>query len=232
VLAQTDVDPEIRVQALIHRGIYYNQTRRYRDAIRDFDGVVAASQDRRSAIALAALADRAYADEMLGQGAAAMADADRIVMLAPDNAQGYDSRAFLHQHRRQFALAALDYDGLVRLKPDDPYALNNRCWLRAIANQLPGALQDCDQALALDPHYAAAIDSRAFVYFRMGRYAKARDEYDAAVLAGSYVAATFYMRGVTKLRLGAPTGGIADIQQAKSIDPDVGQRFAEYGIIP
>jgi len=232
MLAHRTLSPEERAKVLIHRGVWYDRAGRYRDAIRDFDGVLAATDDKHALIALAALTDRSYAESMLGETAKAWADADRVVALAPDNIAGYEARSALHERARQFALAARDFDPVIRLKPDQAFGYNDRCWLRAIAGELPGALADCNKALALAPDYGAALDSRAFVYFRMGDYAKAREEYDAAVAAGSKVAATFYMRGVTKLKVGGPNDGKIDIMQAQSIDPGVAARFAAYGVRP
>lgn len=232
VLTQARPDPELRAKALIRRGVFYNMTARYRDAIRDFDAVIAAPDTGDDPIVLAALSDRSYAREMLGDNRGAWADADSIVARAPANSSGYDARAFLHLRVKQYALAAKDYDGLIRNDPDEAYGYNNRCWYRAIANQLAGALVDCNRALDLAPQYAPALDSRGFVYFKLGRYAEARDDYDAAILAGSYRASTFYVRGLTKIRLGGTSGGMADVETAKRLDPKIAETFADYGATP
>jgi hypothetical protein len=232
VLAHLTLAPPSHAKVLIHRGVWYNKTRRYREAIRDFDGVLALGLNKSDEFVLDALSDRSFAEKMIGEDVRAWADADRAAAAAPDNYLGYDARAFLHARAQQFALAAKDYDPLIRRSPDSTYAYNNRCWYRAIADDLTGALADCNRSLALDARNWAALDSRAFVYFKRSEYAKARDGYDAAVLAGANSTGTFYMRGLAKLRLGGTSGGLADIAQAKAAEPGVAERFAGYGVRP
>jgi tetratricopeptide (TPR) repeat protein len=232
LLANETLAPRERAQALIRRGVVYNTMKRYPKAIADFDRVLAVLEDKRDPVAIAALSDRAYAEEMLGDDTKAMTDADRAIALAPDDETGYAVRSFLHGHARRFALAARDLDGIIHLKPDEAGPYNDRCFYRAIAGELPGALKDCNRALALRPQFAAALDSRGFVHFKMGEYAQARDDYDSAILAGPYSASSFYMRGLAKLKLGGTTGGEADIAQARSLEPGIAERYAGYGVTP
>jgi tetratricopeptide (TPR) repeat protein len=136
--------------------------------------------------------------------------------------------------------AVEEFDLWVAAHGDDqriPYAQEGRCRAHALAgSDLPLALKDCNAALKRagkgTPLYARAADSRGLVFLRLGDYAKSIADYDAAIAIAPQSAWGWYGRGIDKLRQHQTAAGDADIAQAKSLSPEIAEKFTHYGITP
>jgi tetratricopeptide (TPR) repeat protein len=98
------------------------------------------------------------------------------------------------------------------------------------------ALKDCNAALKRakkgSPFYAQVADSRGLVFLRLGDYAKSAADYDAAIAIAPKTAWSWYGRGIDKLRQNQAAAGDADIAQAKTLLPAIGEQGIRYGILP
>jgi tetratricopeptide (TPR) repeat protein len=176
--------------------------------------------------------NRGVAYKAKGEMDRAIQDYDEAIRLEPDVNSFFLNRGNAYQVKGDYRRAIEDYDQAIYLKPDYADAFNARCWTRTIANTtLEAVLFDCDESLRLRPDGAAALDSRGFVYFRMGRYDKAIADCDKA-LSGYPNANSLYVRGLAKRMRQDTAGGDADIAAAKTIEPNVAEQYAGYGVKP
>jgi tetratricopeptide (TPR) repeat protein len=159
----------------------------------------------------------------------AVAELDRVISANPNNVAAIDRRGRLLALHGNYGSAIKDFDEVIRLRPRAE-AFNNRCWARAIIGDLQSALNDCNAALELHPGYADAFDSRALVNLKSGQPGKAIADYDAALRLDPKRANSLYGRGLAKIKADNVAGGNLDIAEAKSIQANIAEEFASYGI--
>jgi hypothetical protein len=159
----------------------------------------------------------------------AIAELDRVISANPSDVAAIDRRGRLLAFHGHYGSAVKDFDDVIRLRPDAE-AFNNRCWVRAIIGDLQPALNDCNAALQLHPSYADAFDSRAMVNLKSGQPGKAVADYDAALRIDPKRANSLYGRGLAKIKIDNVAGGNLDIARAKSIQANIAEEFASYGV--
>lgn len=126
--------------------------------------------------------------------------------------------------RKDFAAA--------RAKAKSAAALNALCWTSATAGvDLDQALADCDAALKLEPTSPQILDSRGFVLMRLGRNDEAITALSAALALRPDLAPTLMARAVAEARKGDTGAARRDYDAALKQDPEIGARFADYGIL-
>ena len=155
---------------------------------------------------------------------------DRAIRLKPSDADNFYKRGQLHAKRRDYDRALNDFDQAIRLNPKDVEAFNNRCYIRAVLGQALSAVADCDEALRLRPNYPYALDSRGFAHLKVGDYSRAIADFTAALRTDPKNAHALFGRGKAKMQNGDPTGGRADVSAAQSIQPDIGDEYASFGL--
>jgi TPR repeat len=64
----------------------------------------------------------------------------------------------------------------------------------------------------------------------MGQWDSAIDDYSSALQSDPKLASSLYGRGLAKLKKGDTTGGDADIAAAKTIEVNIVEEFARYGV--
>jgi tetratricopeptide (TPR) repeat protein len=159
----------------------------------------------------------------------AVAELDRVISANPNDVAAIDRRGRLLAFHGRYSSAIKDFDNVIRLRPDAE-AFNNRCWVRAIIGDLQSALNDCNAALQLHPSYADAFDSRAMVNLKSGQPGKAVADYDAALRIDPNRANSLFGRGLAKIKIDNVAGGNLDLAKAKSIQANIAEEFASYGI--
>lgn len=159
----------------------------------------------------------------------ALAELDRVISANPDDIAAIDRRGRLLAFHGRYSSAIKDFDNVIRLRANAE-AFNNRCWARAIIGDLQSALNDCNAALQLHPSYADAFDSRAMVNLKSGQPGKAVADYDAALRIDPKRANSLYGRGLAKIKIDNVADGNLDIAKAKSIQANIAEEFASYGI--
>lgn len=159
---------------------------------------------------------------------AVIADLTRRIAADRNNWSARYRRGQIYAVRHAYALAVQDFDEALRLKPRDPETLNNRCWTRATLGQLQEALNDCNEALRLKPGFTDALDSRGLVYLKLGKFAEATQDYSESLRQNPRSVSSLFGQGIAKRRSGGD--GSADLAAAKSMDPNIGKEFANYGV--
>jgi tetratricopeptide (TPR) repeat protein len=181
----------------------------------------------------AAYNDRANAYAREGDYARAIADLTEAIRDNPRLAAAYFNRSMAYQGERDYPHAIADSDQAAQLDPQNPLYQDGRCWMRALANvELDVARAACDASLRLQPNAAHALNSRAMVGLRQRRWQEAWRDFDAAAISNPGLADYLFGRGIAAIRLGHVADGRADLAHASQLDPNLAQRYADYGINP
>ena len=210
-------------EAFNNRGIAYRLKGEHDRAIGDYNQAI-----RINAKFAAAYNSRGIAYDGKGDYDRSIADYDQAIKLKP-SAETYFNRGNAHLGKSHYDRAIDDYNQALKLKPDFAAAFDNRCWARAVVGILKPALADCNQALRLMPDNPATLDSRGFVFLKMTNFDAAVSDYDAVLRSNPKLAFALYGRGLARLRNDDPAGE-ADVAAAKSIQADIAEEYARYGM--
>lgn len=162
---------------------------------------------------------------------AAVKTLDRAIAIDPTSALAFYNRGLAHFSLRAYDKAIADYGKAIELDPRMGLAYNNLGLAKAIAgNDLKGALADNDQAVKLLPLNLEVCDTRGFIFLKMGEPAKALSAYNAAIDIDPNRALSLYGRGLAKIRMGDVAAGRGDQAAATTINPEVADDFAIYGL--
>jgi tetratricopeptide (TPR) repeat protein len=198
----------------------------------DFDRAVAAFDDaiRLDPASAEAFGNRAFAHWSKGDTQAAIRDYGAAIERDPANVVNRLNRAIAYNREGEHRLAIDDLNRVLAAEPANVTALNSRCWAHAVLAHLQDALADCDEALKLRPDDPDILDSRGFVYLRLGRLDRAIADYNAVLKQQPKQPGSLYGRGLAKIGRGDRGGGREDVSAARSIDPDIVDTFARYGV--
>ena len=103
-----------------------------------------------------------------------IAEADRLIQRAPDDARAFRLRGKAWARKGEFDKAIVDLDHAVRISFSDPelYADRGAAWFEK--GSYDRALADFDRAIEINPSLAAAHAGRAAVFERKGDEVRAR----------------------------------------------------------
>jgi tetratricopeptide (TPR) repeat protein len=155
---------------------------------------------------------------------------DEAIKLNPNSGGAFANRAEVHLKKSEYDSAAQDFDEAIRLDPNLEAVWSGRCWTRTMLGTLQAALQDCNKALQSEPNNAATYDSRGLIYLKMGQLGAAIDDYTSALRFAPKLASALYGRELAKLKQGDAAGSDADMSAAKTIQGNIGDDFARYGV--
>ena len=127
-------------------------------------------------------------------------DANRVLQINPELADGYKLRGAAHQELGQFAEAERDWSKAVELAPAD---IESRCSLAAlhyVRGNLDSAVEECQKAIELDPASVRALFTLGSVHFVRGEFSEAVSKYSEVIRLGEksddpMVASAYYARG-------------------------------------
>jgi tetratricopeptide (TPR) repeat protein len=229
--ALADLDRAIQLapenpQAYVVRGLANNRRVRKQLAMQDYEAALKIAPRYPQA-----LANRAALLSEEGRYDQAIADLDDSLKADPDNPVAYYNRGYAHFARHEYEKALADYDAAIKLEPDMGRAYNNRCLVRAITGKdLVAGLQDCDTAQKLMPLNLDVRDTRGFIYLKLGDPRLAVKEYNDALDVDPNRPLALYGRGIARSMIGETREGEADKAAAVTLDPEVAQQFAPFGL--
>lgn len=114
-----------------------------------------------------------------GEAKAALADLDKAIALAPEQAAYYEARAKAHFADKQAELALADLDHCLRLDPKNFDALRMRAEFRYSHKDIAGASSDATAAAAVAPAGSSRARSIAALYVALDKPADALPILDA-----------------------------------------------------
>lgn len=229
--ALADLDRAIRLapdnaQAYVIRGLANNRRGRRPLAMQDYDTAL-----QRAPRYPQALANRAALLSENGKYDQAIADLDQAIKADPDNPVAYYNRGFAWFAKHEYGKALADYDEAIKLEPDMGRAYNNRCLIRAITGEdLVSGLQDCDTAQKLLPLSIDVRITRGFIYLKLGNPRLALQQYNDALDVDPNRPLALYGRGIARIMIGETQEGEGDKAAAQTLDPEVADQFAIYGL--
>lgn len=96
---------------------------------------------------------------------------------------------------------------------------------------LDKALAACNRAVELDGQDGYYRGTRGLVQLRLGRLDDALADFDFAIAADKRIAHPFYGRALTRWRKGDRSGALEDLARARSIAPQVDEKFRKHGFV-
>jgi tetratricopeptide (TPR) repeat protein len=181
-----DVDPS-KPTAYYTRGLGHYGTRKFREALRDFNQAIELGMTTADAYYHRAAA-RDATDDWLG----AIIDYSRAIELAPNDWRKYRGRAIARRSYGDYLGSIEDYNKVLELAPAERGEILNRSWARLFNNDVAGAYQD-------------AID-----FLGEGSVASATEPFPVIVgyialrKMGKPEAARTFVQGALKSRMGEP----------------------------
>lgn len=213
-------------QAYFERGVIHSRRNETAAALADYNAAL--ERNPRSVEALTSRAAIYSIDRKLDL---AIRDLDAAIAIDKNNPVAFFNRGYARFALDEYPKAIADYTSAIELEPGFGLAFNNRCLTRAIAGQdLLQALADCDVALKLMPANLDVRDTRGFIYLKLGDAALALNEYENALQIDPNRAAALFGRGLARIRTGDVKGGEGDQAAARTLNPEVDQQFAFYGL--
>jgi tetratricopeptide (TPR) repeat protein len=175
---------------------------------------------------------RQQIDQCLNKSRAYSAEQAANACISADIA--YQNRAIEYEDAKDYARAAAEHETRAQLPDTNEVSVAGRwrdaCLDRIAAGQIDQASKDCEAGLAASPTYPPAHDAGGILYLRTGAWDKALAHFDAALSVFPSVAFSIYGRGLAKLKMGDIAGGNADMARATSLQPDIANKFALYGL--
>jgi len=130
------------------------------------------------------------------------------------------------------ALATQDFNA-AKASATTAHHNNTLCWAKATAGvALRSALEDCEAALAETPGHASYLDSQALVWLRLLRYDDAIGTYSKVLAFRPMSPTSLFGRGIAERRRGDIKAANRDLAVARSMEPDIDNRFSEFGLTP
>jgi len=150
----------------------------------------------------------------------ALADANRAVVLTPEDAPPYARRGEIYHAMGRDAEAVTNFLRAVQLDPDSPAALSGMGVCRFLAGDWADAIRWYTRAIRSVPRRSRLYIARAFCFENEGRIEAASTDFDAAIALDPTDAAAFHGRGRCQKAI-SPTLAIADY--TRSIELDAGE---------
>jgi tetratricopeptide (TPR) repeat protein len=149
-----------------------------------------------------------------------IAHIDRAILLAPDRAYLYDTRAGYMIDLRQFDRARHDFDRSIELLPR-PYSYYMRGMASCQAGDVARSLADFDTAIARQPQNDQFYRGRSLARSATGDVAGALEDAEHLVRRVPQRGESYYARGVALALLGRDREAVLDFDKAASIRPEL-----------
>ncbi|RDI99264.1 hypothetical protein DVT68_11070 [Dyella solisilvae] len=125
-------------------------------------------------------------------------------------------------------------DGWIVMHENDAmlgHVLSERCMALGLSNQmLNDALRDCNDAIRRDGKKPDYLESLGLVEWRLGHYSESIKAYKQAVDQAPDSAWSRYGLGLAEISYGRQDSGVADLNAARALDPQIDERAAKYGM--
>lgn len=180
------------------------------------DAVARLGGDTRVPLADRPVRFRGIAHFRAGHDAAALADFERALAIAPREAENWLARGTLRMRAAQSVAALEDLDRALQLEPRLADALERRCVVLMRLRRLDDALANCRRALELAPHTALNHTSHGMALALAGRASEAEAAYQRALAMAPSSADTRYQYGV--LLAGTGRGAAARDEWRRACD--------------
>lgn len=152
----------------------------------------------------------------------AILDYDESIKLAPTYTRAYLGRGNAHLLKKDFDKSIADFSEVIKQDPKAAIGFNNRGFAHQAKGEYDKAIADYTEALKLEPNANAALINRGDIHRVRKEYDRAIVDYNAALKLDARSAPALYRRGLAKQAKGDKAGGDKDVEEAKKINPKVG----------
>jgi tetratricopeptide (TPR) repeat protein len=215
LLEAAPLDDAIKSLALAERAEAHRLTKRYDDALVDFNDAVELNPKLTWAIA-----SRGDTYRSMGRQRDAIADFNRAIEQIPTLAWAIAARGICWRSLGHLREALRNFDAAIELDANYAWALANRAETYRLSKAFKAALSDFDRATKLDPDYAWAIASRGRVYYEMHRYEEALIDFNRAVRIDHKLIWAYTARARTYNALARFDDAIADFDHVIHASPN------------
>jgi hypothetical protein len=148
----------------------------------------------------------------------ALANAETVLKVDPESADGLYFRGWARLHLGDAAAARADLDAALALSPRDAAALSARAWTRLRQGDHVGGATDAEAALEVSPGWVPAAAARGWARACGGDLAGAIADLDYAAGATPQAARLFLLRSAVRAKAGRADAA-TDRQHALTLDP-------------
>jgi tetratricopeptide (TPR) repeat protein len=157
---------------------------------------------------------------MKGDRPEAIADLDKAIRLAPDEAIPLVLRARIHQQAGDSERAAADLERVLAKRPDHPAALELRGLIAAERNDYPAAIRDFRKLVVQKPDDAVLMGQLAMLYLAAKQPRQAIKRFSRSIELDEKNFASWRGRSDAEISIGDHTSARADLEKALELQPD------------
>ncbi|GHU02660.1 hypothetical protein FACS1894147_05020 [Spirochaetia bacterium] len=160
----------------------------------------------------------------------AIAELDKALRIAPDDAELYKRRGDVHKdivfhsdgeiEKAECRLAVEDYSAAIKLNPNDTEAYRERGWIYYFTGDDQKALADYNHLISINPDTNSAYRWRGEVYSGQNKLQAAMDDFDKAISIDKKDSLAYWGRGEVYEKKGDLDNAFADFCEAARLDDD------------
>jgi curved DNA-binding protein CbpA len=143
-----------------------------------------------------------------------IADLDRAIQRAPEDAQAYRKRGNAWSRKGDAERALADYQQAIRINPNDPAIFHERGLMWQRKGELDKALADFDRSIRMSFSDAEVYSDRGAAWFVKGSYDRALADFNQALKINPGLATAYVRRAAVFERKGDQERVRADSEQA------------------
>jgi len=182
IIGESDLSPQLRAVARLHRALAYTQTTNKSPnketmdrAIADLSEAIQMTPDDRS-MQRRAFEMRAGLYFHNGDYDRAIEDYTVLIGLDPESATAYEYRGFAYATKGLHERALPDYAEAIRRAPKTARVYNQRAWSYLLSGKPAEGLPDANEALRLDANDAASHVTRGLINRALGRAVESAED--------------------------------------------------------
>ncbi len=179
---------------------------------------VADSEDADAALKARALV---YRGTIRDDEEAQLADYNRAVELAPEDAEIIRTRAMLHLRADRFEQALADIDRAIEVEPDHAPTHEVRGMALMMLDRFDDALKAFDRAVELDPEATSSLQNRGRVLALMGDFSKALEALKTAIDKNPQDYSALLLRAQIYAQQGNIEAAIDDVDTVLGAEPQL-----------
>ena len=188
------------VDLYLGRGFYYNKSKKYVEALKDFDKAIEIDPNYSTAYN-----NRGIAKHGLKQYEEAIRDNNKAIELDPNDSEAYNIRGVVKNDLKKYEEAIKDYNKAIELDPSYSIAYSNRGTAKNDLKKYEEAVKDFDRAIELESIYPQTYRHKGFSLIKLGKLEEAEKSIRKAIeldndYANSYTALAilFVTKGETE----------------------------------
>jgi len=160
-------------------------------------------------------------DGYKGRCEAAIQEFNRALELNPRLAPAYSNRGNCYWNLKNINQAIQDYSASLALDSTQPEVLATRGMANSRIGNWTQAEPDLREAIRLGSRNPSAYHNLGYTLFMQRRYLDAIQYFDQALELQPDLALALRYRGLAKQSIGRAAEGLADIQRAHALDPNL-----------